>query len=59
MIAGVGGNIGVAIGQATKAWKAGADGILALPPYYPNADEAGLLAYYAAIVAATPLGLLV
>ena len=59
MIAGVGGNIGVAIGQATKAWKAGADGILALPPYYPNADEAGLLAYYAAIGAATPLGLLV
>ena len=59
VIAGVGGNIGVAIEQATKAWKAGADGILALPPYYPHADEAGLLAYYAAIGAATPLGLLV
>ena len=59
MIAGVGGNIGVAVEQATKAWKAGADGILALPPYYPHADEAGLLAYYAAIGAATPLGLLV
>ena len=56
VIAGVGGNIGVAIEQATKAWKAGADGILALPPYYPHADEAGLLAYYAAIGAATPLG---
>jgi 5-dehydro-4-deoxyglucarate dehydratase len=59
VIAGVGGNIGVAIEQATKAWKAGADGILALPPYYPHADEAGLLAYYAAIGKATPLGLLV
>ena len=59
VIAGVGGNIGVAVEQATKAWKAGADGILALPPYYPHADEAGLLAYYAAIGAATPLGLLV
>jgi 5-dehydro-4-deoxyglucarate dehydratase len=59
VIAGVGGNIGVAIEQATRAWKAGADGILALPPYYPHADEAGLLAYYAAIGAATPLGLLV
>jgi 5-dehydro-4-deoxyglucarate dehydratase len=59
VIAGVGGNIGVATEQATRAWKAGADGILALPPYYPHADEAGLLAYYAAIGAATPLGLLV
>jgi hypothetical protein len=59
VIAGVGGNIGVAVEQATRAWKAGADGILALPPYYPHADEAGLLAYYAAIGAATPLGLLV
>jgi 5-dehydro-4-deoxyglucarate dehydratase len=59
VIAGVGGNVGVAIEQATKAWKAGADGILALPPYYPHADEAGLLAYYAAIGQATPLGLLV
>jgi 5-dehydro-4-deoxyglucarate dehydratase len=59
VIAGVGGNIGVAIEQATRAWKAGADGILALPPYYPHADETGLLAYYGAIGAATPLGLLV
>jgi 5-dehydro-4-deoxyglucarate dehydratase len=59
VIAGVGGSVGSAVEQATKAWKAGADGILALPPYYPNADEAGLLAYYGAIGAATPLGLLV
>ena len=59
VIAGVGGNVGVAVDQAVKAWKAGADGILALPPYYPHADETGLLAYYGAIGAATPLGLLV
>ena len=59
VIAGVGGNIGVAIEQAKAAFAAGADGILALPPYYPHADDAGLLAYYAAIGAATPLGLLV
>jgi 5-dehydro-4-deoxyglucarate dehydratase len=59
VIAGVGGNVGLAIEQATRAWKAGADGILALPPYYPHADDAGLLAYYEAIGEATPLGLLV
>ncbi len=59
VIAGVGGNVGVAVEQAAAAWKAGANGILALPPYYPHADEAGLLAYYGAIGAATPLGLLV
>ena len=59
VIAGVGGSVGVAVEQATRAWQAGADGILALPPYYPHADETGLLAYYAAIGAATPLGLLV
>ncbi|MBV9341049.1 MAG: dihydrodipicolinate synthase family protein, partial [Acidobacteria bacterium] len=33
--------------------------ILALPPYYPQADEEGLAEYYAAIGAATPLGLIV
>jgi len=38
---------------------AGADAILALPPYYTNADEEGLLEYYAAVGAATPLALLV
>jgi 5-dehydro-4-deoxyglucarate dehydratase len=59
VIAGVGGNIGVAIEQAKAAHRAGADGILALPPYYPHADETGLLAYYGAIGDATPLGLLV
>jgi 5-dehydro-4-deoxyglucarate dehydratase len=38
---------------------ASADAVLALPPYYPQADEEGLATYYAAIGAATPLSLLV
>ena len=44
---------------ALRAQQAGVDGILALPPYYPNADDEGLADYYAAIGAATPLGLFV
>lgn len=59
VIAGVGGSVAAACEQARHAWQAGAQGILALPPYYPGADESGLLAYYAEIGAATPLGLLV
>ena len=31
---------------AAQAAAAGADGILVFPPYYPNADEQGVLAYY-------------
>src|SRR5262245_61325939 len=49
VIAGVGGSVAVAREQATRADAAGAAGILALPPYYPHADEQGLLDYYAAI----------
>src|ERR1700722_20204648 len=30
-----------AVNLARKSARAGADGILALPPYYPNADEEG------------------
>jgi 5-dehydro-4-deoxyglucarate dehydratase len=44
---------------AQRAAHAGADAIPALPPYYPNADEEGLAEYYAAIGAATALGLFV
>ncbi len=46
-------------GWRSRRRSAGAHGILALPPYYPHADEDGLLAYYAAIGAATSRGLLV
>lgn len=59
VIVGVGGSVATACEQARQAWQSGAHGILALPPYYPGADEAGLLSYYQEIGAATPLGLLV
>lgn len=59
VIAGVGFNAAIAIDLARAAAAAGADGILAFPPYYPNADEAGLFGYYAAVASATDLGVLV
>lgn len=59
VISGTGFNRQIAIELAQQSAKTGADGILALPPYYPNADEEGLAEYYAAIGAATPLGLFV
>lgn len=59
IIAGVGFNQPMAVEMAKQAAAAGADGILALPPYYPNADDEGMLAYYKAIGAATDLGLLI
>ena len=59
VIAGVGFNQPMAVEMAKQAAAAGADGILALPPYYPNADDEGMLAYYKAIGAATDLGLLI
>jgi 5-dehydro-4-deoxyglucarate dehydratase len=59
VIAGVGFNAALAAAAARAAADAGADAILALPPYYPSADEDGLADYYAAIGEATPRGLLV
>jgi 5-dehydro-4-deoxyglucarate dehydratase len=59
IIAGVGGSVAGATAQARAAASVGAHGILALPPYYPHADEAGLLAYYRDIGAATDRGMLV
>lgn len=59
VIAGVGFNQPLAVEMAKQAAAAGVDGILALPPYYPNADDEGMLAYYKAIGAATDLGLLI
>jgi 5-dehydro-4-deoxyglucarate dehydratase len=59
VIAGVGFNQAIAVAMAREAEKAGADALLALPPYYPNADEEGLAEYYAAIGRATSLGLFV
>src|SRR5947207_8775055 len=59
VIAGVGFNRALAIEMAKQATALGADGILALPPYYPGAPDDGMLEYYKAIGAATPLGLVI
>lgn len=59
IIAGVGFNQHLAVELARAATDAGADGILAFPPYFPNADDEGMLAYYRAIGAASRLGLLI
>lgn len=59
VLAGVGFNAALAADLARQSARAGADAILALPPYYPGADDEGLADYYAAIAAATPLGLIV
>jgi 5-dehydro-4-deoxyglucarate dehydratase len=55
--AGFGRELGVQL--AKQGLKSGAAGILAFPPYYPSADDEGLLEYYRAIGEATPLGLFV
>lgn len=59
VIAGVGFNQHIAVELARAATDAGADGILAFPPYFPNADDEGLLAYYRAIGNASELGMLI
>jgi len=59
VISGTGFNQRIAVDLVEHAAEAGANAVLALPPYYPNADENGLLEYYAAIGKASPLPLLV
>ena len=59
VIAGVGFGHRLAIEMAQAAEKAGADGILAFPPYYPQAEDEGLFEYYRAIGEATRLGMLI
>ena len=59
VIAGVGFGQRLAIEMAQAAEKAGADGILAFPPYYPQAEEDGLFEYYRSIGAATSLGMII
>jgi 5-dehydro-4-deoxyglucarate dehydratase len=59
VIAGTGFNYKIGIELAEQSAGAGADAILALPPYYPNSDEDALLEYYASIGKATPLPLFV
>lgn len=58
VIAGVGFGPRVAAELARRAERAGADGILVLPPYYGRPDDQGLLAYYQAVAGATRLGIM-
>lgn len=59
VIAGVGFGQRLAVEMAQAAEKAGADGILAFPPYYPQAEDEGVFEYYRAIGSATRLGMLI
>jgi 5-dehydro-4-deoxyglucarate dehydratase len=59
VIAGVGINTMIGIEQARAAEAAGADCILLLPPYYPNADPEGLHNYYKAIAGSVGIGAMV
>jgi 5-dehydro-4-deoxyglucarate dehydratase len=59
VIAGVGFGYRLGADLARAAARAGADGILIFPPYYPNADDEGLLDYYRAMASATSLGVLI
>ncbi len=59
VVAGTGYNAAMGTEIARRAEKAGADCILALPPYYVAAPEEGLFAYYESIGRATALPLMV
>jgi 5-dehydro-4-deoxyglucarate dehydratase len=59
VIAGVGFGQQLAVELAQAAAQAGADGILAFPPYYPQADDEGMFEYYRAIGQATGLGMFI
>ena len=49
IVAGVGYNTVMACHMAKKMEKAGASALLVMPPYYINAPEAGMIAYFKAI----------
>lgn len=58
VVAGTGFNATLGADIARRAHRAGAECILALPPYYSHAPEEGLFHYYEAIGQATPLPLM-
>ncbi|WP_030590107.1 5-dehydro-4-deoxyglucarate dehydratase [Streptomyces anulatus] len=55
VVAGAGYGTALAVQYARAAEEAGADGLLAMPPYLVAADQEGLLNHYAALAAATGL----
>jgi 5-dehydro-4-deoxyglucarate dehydratase len=59
VVAGTGFNAAIGADIARRVERAGADCVLALPPYYINAPEAGLFEFYHAIGEATGLPLMV
>ncbi|MGH9377897.1 MAG: 5-dehydro-4-deoxyglucarate dehydratase [Terriglobia bacterium] len=59
VIAGCGYGLGLAIDFAHAAEGAGADGLLVLPPYLLQAEQAGLYLHYSAVARATRLGVII
>jgi 5-dehydro-4-deoxyglucarate dehydratase len=59
IIAGVGFGQELGVQLARASAEIGADGLLAFPPYYPQAEDEGMFNYYRAIAGATQLGLIV
>ncbi|MBT2504402.1 5-dehydro-4-deoxyglucarate dehydratase [Streptomyces sp. ISL-98] len=59
VVAGAGYGTALAIQYAKAAEAAGADGLLAMPPYLVVADQQGLLRHYAALAGATSLDVIV
>jgi 5-dehydro-4-deoxyglucarate dehydratase len=58
VLAGVGYGTAIATEMAATAERAGADGILLLPPYLVGSEQAGLAAHVEAVCAATKLGVI-
>ncbi|MEU0276058.1 5-dehydro-4-deoxyglucarate dehydratase [Streptomyces sp. NPDC006307] len=59
VVAGTGYGTALAVRYARLAEEAGADGLLAMPPYLVVADQAGLLRHYTALAGATSLDVIV
>ncbi|MFF8602821.1 5-dehydro-4-deoxyglucarate dehydratase [Streptomyces sp. NPDC015232] len=59
VLAGAGYGTALAVRYARLAEEAGADGLLAMPPYLVVADQAGLLRHYTELAAATRLDVIV
>jgi 5-dehydro-4-deoxyglucarate dehydratase len=59
VIAGAGYGTAIATDLCKRAQRAGADGVLLLPPYLLNASQQGLAAHVEAVCKSTPLGVIV
>ncbi|MGY0066572.1 5-dehydro-4-deoxyglucarate dehydratase [Streptomyces sp. QTS137] len=59
VVAGAGYGTGLAVRWARIAERAGADGLLAMPPYLVRAGQAGLVRHYRELAAATALPVIV